>query len=731
MSCGEIQVRLADDVLGEITGVDHDAVAEHLAGCSVCAGERRAFEEAIGLLRQMDWPVVEPVLLTPHRERVAARASEPLGARSDRRRRIARYSLASLAAAAAIAAIAIPSLLRARVSPLKTADGFAVTLPSQPAYGERPMAQEPIERQLDGLRSASSEGDKNKKAAAKGQDASAAPAAPPPPPPALARPNRLAYSGGAGVPLGVEGGVAGGVDGGVVGGVVGGMPAPPSEYAFLDATEYHAMTARSQARSLDFAKQMPSGVVAEPSVAREPARDMFFQHQGTNPFVATEEDPLSTFGLDVDTASYTVTRNYLTRGELPPPSAVRVEEFVNAMPQDYAPPRREAFAIHVEGAPHPLRRGYHLLRVGLKAREVRAHERKPANLTFVIDVSGSMAMENRLGLVKRSLRLLVSRLDERDRIGIVVYGTRGRVVLDPTPASDRTTLLRAIDLLRPEGSTNLEEGLDLGYRMALESLDSAATNRVVLCTDGVANNGVTDAQTLLKRIHARAEKRIFLTALGFGMGNYNDALLQKLADEGDGQYAYIDDDREAERFFLRDLSGVLEVVARDAKAQVEFDPSAVASYRLLGYEKRDVADQDFRNDDVDGGEVGAGHAVTVLYELKLRGRGDRLGTVNVRFMDPDTGDPRELAHGIDDADLRGSFEAASAGFRVAAVTARFAEHLRRSYWLKGESLADVLAVAERLPRHALRSGEAADLLELIREAVALSESRGRTVPVQR
>ena len=267
--------------------------------------------------------------------------------------------------------------------------------------------------------------------------------------------------------------------------------------------------------------------------------------------------------------------------------------------------------------------------------------------------------------------------------------------------------------------------------MALESLDTAATNRVVLCTDGVANNGVTDAKTLLKRIHARAEKRIFLTALGFGMGNYNDALLQKLADEGDGQYAYIDDDREAERFFLRELSGVLEVVARDAKAQVEFDPSAVASYRLLGYEKRDVADQDFRNDDVDGGEVGAGHAVTVLYELKLRGRGDRLGTVNVRFVDPDTGDPRELAHGIDDADLHGSFEAASAGFRVAAVTARFAEHLRQSYWLKGESLADVLALAERLPRHALRGGEAADLLELIRQAVALSGSRARTVPVQR
>jgi Ca-activated chloride channel homolog len=492
-----------------------------------------------------------------------------------------------------------------------------------------------------------------------------------------------------------------GVEAGVPGGVVGGVPMGAPDGS-----------------TWQFEKRMP-------------APDMFFQHQGTNPFVAVEEDPLSTFGLDVDTASYTVARNYLTRGELPPASAVRVEEFVNALPADYAPPRNEAFAIHVEAAPSPFRRGYHLLRVGLKAREVRAHERKRANLTFVIDVSGSMAMENRLGLVQRSLRLLVDRLDERDRIGIVVYGTNGRVVLDPTPASDRRSILRAIDSLRPEGSTNLEEGLDLGYRMAVEEADPAANNRVVLCTDGVANNGVTDPATLLKRIHARAQKRVFLTALGFGMGNYNDALLQKLADEGDGQYAYIDNDREAERFFLRDLSGVLEVVARDAKAQVQFDPAAVASYRLLGYEKRDVADEDFRNDDVDGGEIGAGHAVTVLYELKLRNAGRRLGTVNVRFIDPESGDARELAREVEDSDVRDSFEAASPGFRVAAVMARFAEHLRQSYWLKGESLEDVLAVAERLPARALRDTESADVLDLMRQAVALSSPRGRLVPVNR
>ena len=722
MSCGEIQVRLADDVLGEITSADHDALAEHLSGCAVCAEERRAFEQAIDVLRGMEWPVVEPVLAAPQRERVEARAAEPAGVG---RRRVVLVSLSSLAAAAVMAAIAIPSLYRARV---------AVPAADLPEVGERkvPLVYAPPATKLAPPRSGGERlsvggknvGGKNDEPAKvqSAHDDSDLPslAAPPPPPDLLAvheehasiRTARSQDHFQKGVPSGVEGGVSGGVEGGVVGGIVGGMPAPPQ------ARSLRRLGGAAMEAPRDFEKRMP-------------ARDMFFQHQGTNPFVAVEEDPLSTFGLDVDTASFTVTRNYLTRGALPPASAVRVEEFVNALAQDYAPPRQEAFAIHLEAAPHPFRPGYHLLRVGLKAREVRAHERKRANLTFVIDVSGSMGRENRLGLVKRSLRLLVERLDERDNVGIVVYGTNGRVVLEPTPASDRRTILRAIDSLHPEGSTNLEEGLDLGYRMAADEADPAANNRVVLCTDGVANNGVTDPTTLLKRIHARAQKRVFLTALGFGMGNYNDALLQKLADEGDGQYAYIDDDREAERFFLRDLSGVLEVVARDAKAQVQFDPAAVASYRLLGYEKRDVADEDFRNDDVDGGEIGAGHAVTVLYELKLRDADRRLGTVNVRFIDPESGDARELARDIQDSDLRGSFESASPGFRVTAVMARFAEHLRRSYWLKGESLEEVLAVAERLPSRALRGSEAADLLELMRQAVALSSPRGRLVPVDR
>ena len=449
---------------------------------------------------------------------------------------------------------------------------------------------------------------------------------------------------------------------------------------------------------------------------------MFFEHRGTNSFVATEKDALSTFGLDVDTASYTLTRNYLQRGMLPPPEAVRVEEFVNALPQDYPAVTGETFGIHLEAARSPFRDGLTLLRVGIRAKDVSHAGRKPAHLTFVVDVSGSMGMENRLGLVRRSLRLLVDRLDERDWIGLVVYGTNGRVVLRPTPASDRESILDAIEGLEPEGSTNLEEGLDLGYQMATASYDPTVTNRVVLCTDGVANNGVTDPRALLRRIKQQAEKGIDMIALGFGMGNYNDALLQKLADEGDGQYSYIDDYPEAKRFFLRDLTGVLETVARDARAQVEFDPRRVERYRLIGYEKRDIADEDFHNDAVDAGEVNAGQTVTVLYELSLLPGDGPLGTVRVRYLDPSSGTADEVQREIDAAGSQG-FEEASRPFQLTVLAARFAEHVRKSRWIpQSESLQDVLDLAGALPPATAGSSEAKGLVTLIRDAVRLSST---------
>lgn len=460
---------------------------------------------------------------------------------------------------------------------------------------------------------------------------------------------------------------------------------------------------------------------AEQARASGPPRDMYFEAKGTNPFIVTEEDPLATFGLDVDTASYTLTRNYLNRGSLPPAAAVRVEEFVNAFPNNVVAGRAgetdSAFAVRVDGAPNPLHAGYHVIRVALKAKEVDARERKAAHLTFVIDVSGSMAAENRLGLVKRSLALLVDKLDERDTIGIVVYGSTGRRVLAPTSAANTERILSVIEGLRPEGSTNLEHGLNLGYEMARESFVRGASNRVVLCTDGVANTGQTEADALLARIRGEAIRGIDMMALGFGMGNYNDALLQRLADEGNGQYAYIDDLGEARAFFLRRLTSVLEVVARDAKAQVEFNPARVERYRLLGYEKRDVADRDFRNDAVDAGEINSGHSVTALFEVKLKGGpgSGRIGVARLRYKtDPRSGGV-EFSREIADEAMSRTFDQASPAFRTAYVAARFAEHLRKSYWVKDDALASLQPLADELPE----SQPTNELADLIRKATRM------------
>jgi Ca-activated chloride channel homolog len=243
---------------------------------------------------------------------------------------------------------------------------------------------------------------------------------------------------------------------------------------------------------------------------------------------------------------------------------------------------------------------------------------------------------------------------------------------------------------------------------------------VILCTDGVANNGITEAGALLKRIHDQAEKGVDLIALGFGMGNYNDILLQKLADEGDGQYAYIDDFPEAERFFLRDLTQVLEVVARDAKTQVAFDPAKVERYRLLGYEKRDVADEKFRDDSVDGGEVNSGHAVTVLYEVKLKaGATGDLGAVHLRYADPVSRKVTEVRETIGGAQFRAAFTSASPRFRLTALVARFAEHLRKSYWAKGERLQRVLDAAEDLPASLVQEEQTREFLEMLGRAIRL------------
>ncbi len=429
----------------------------------------------------------------------------------------------------------------------------------------------------------------------------------------------------------------------------------------------------------------------------EPFSAMFFDHYGVNPFVDTEDDHLSTFAIDVDDASFIMTRSYLERGHLPPDEAVRVEEFINHFDYNYEFPERKAFGLHFEGAPSPFGENCYLLKIGIQGRDVQRRDRKPANLVFVVDVSGSMACENRLGLVRQGLEMMVDNLRPSDRVGIVVYGSRGRVVLESTAlhGEGRQAVMAAINELIPAGATCAEEGIKLGYAMADRFFDHRRINRIVLCSDGVANVGQTGPEAILRNIKQYADKGITLTTVGFGMGNYNDILMERLGNQGNGQYAYIDDIKEARRFFVDNLTGVLQTIAGDVKIQIDWDPAMIRSYRLLGYENRDVDDDKFRDDAEDGGEIGAGHQVTALYEIKLNRRMAHrrgpLGTMFVRYKDPDLGEIIEVKRPIDRRCLQDHVSRCSADFRLTAASAELAEILRDSYWARGSTVDDIVA----------------------------------------
>ena len=447
---------------------------------------------------------------------------------------------------------------------------------------------------------------------------------------------------------------------------------------------------------------------------------MFFKDYGTNPFIDTEDDHLSTFAIDVDDASFVMARSYLERGNLPPDEAVRTEEFINHFRYNYPNPENNVFGVNIEGAPSKFGQNCELLRIGIQGKTIDPENRKPANLVFVIDVSGSMAREDRLELVKKALRILLDNLDADDKVGIVVYGSNGRVLLEPTSIQNRDRILTAIEWLQPDGATNAEEGLKLGYAMAEQNFEKGKINRIILCSDGVANVGVTGAEELLKWIKGYADRGITLTSVGFGMENYNDILLEQLGDKGNGDYAYVDNIAEAKRIFLENLTGTLQVIAKDVKIQVDFDTASVRSYRLLGYENRDVADNKFRDDKEDGGEIGSGHQATALYEVKLREnmRSSHIANVFIRYKDPENDRVDEVSYTIEKSNFKTSFEKSSADFRLAAVAAEFSEILGKSYWAKGSKLADVFNLAKEIFREKDRP-EFVEFLDLISKAQEL------------
>jgi len=449
-----------------------------------------------------------------------------------------------------------------------------------------------------------------------------------------------------------------------------------------------------------------------------------YRDYGINGWVDAQKDPLSTFAADVDTASYTIARRKLTGGALPPTSAVRVEEFVNYFRYAYpAPATGKPFAVHVDAAPSPFGSGRQIVRVGVATRAKSVAERKNANLVFLVDTSGSMQSPDKLELAQRSLRVLVENLKDGDTVSLVTYAGSTSVVLEPTGLDQKGKILAAIEDLTAGGSTAMASGLELAYqqadRMTTRGRGDAIT-RVIVLSDGDANVGNTSHEDMLKTIASKVREGITLSTIGFGMGNYKDTTMEQLADRGNGNNFYVDSLSQAKRIFQEQLGATLEVVAQDVKLQVEFDPSVVARYRLVGYENRDIADRDFRKDAVDAGEIGAGHQVTAIYEIETRAdRGASqapMVTVRVRHKQPKGTKATETAYRFATADLAGRFDAASADFRFAFAVAAFADALRGSEDAEHWPLKEIRAIASA---SAGQDADRVELVALIDRAIAL------------
>ena len=439
-----------------------------------------------------------------------------------------------------------------------------------------------------------------------------------------------------------------------------------------------------------------------------------YQHLDDNPIKLAAEHPVSTFSIDVDTGAYANVRRFLNAGQLPPQDAVRVEELVNYFDYDYVPPatRDTPFSVTTELASAPWNSEAVLLRIGIKGFEVSAAERPAANLVFLIDVSGSMHSPDKLPLLKNAFRLLTNQLTERDRVSLVVYAGSSGVVLEPTPGNEKRKILAAIDRLEAGGSTNGAAGIQQAYELAREGHIDGGINRVVLATDGDFNVGVVNFETLLDIAERERASGIALTTLGFGTGNYNDQLLERLADAGNGNYGYIDTLSEARKVLVSELSSTLMTIAKDVKIQVEFNPAEVLEYRLIGYENRMLAREDFNNDKVDAGDIGAGHRVTALYEVipvGAKGRVDalrygarpsasvsshkELANVRLRYKLPDSQTSKLLEYPIENRNVR-SLQNASPDFQFAVSVAAFGQLLRGGKYVGSFGYDDVEALAQ-------------------------------------
>ncbi|MEZ5540967.1 MAG: VWA domain-containing protein [Pseudomonadota bacterium] len=487
-----------------------------------------------------------------------------------------------------------------------------------------------------------------------------------------------------------------------------------------------------------------SAAYAQPAAdyrqALEPLQRETYAHFNDNPLRRVTEQPFSTFSIDVDTGSYSNMRRMLNAGSRPLRDAIRTEELINYFSYDYPRPVRRStpFSITTEVGPTPWNPATRLLHIGIQGYDVPRQELPPANLVFLVDVSGSMQSPDKLELLKSGLKLLARQLDQDDRVSLVVYAGASGVVLEPTPGDRTATITAALDALTAGGSTNGAAGIRLAYAVARQAYIKDGINRVILATDGDFNVGTVNFEALQQLVEEQRASGIGLTTLGFGSGNYNDRLMEQLADAGNGNYAYIDTLSEANKSLVDELSSTLFTIAKDVKIQVEFNPATVAEYRLIGYENRMLARADFENDRVDAGEIGAGHAVTAVYELALTGsKGERLGggryqpaaaggavhsdelaMVRVRYKLPQ-GDTSTLVEAAVLASATiGDIARTSDRYRFAAAVAGFGQLLRDGKYTGAFDYDDVLALA-RAARGDDPFGYRGEFLQLVNLAASL------------
>ncbi|MCK4742278.1 MAG: VWA domain-containing protein [Sulfuriflexus sp.] len=440
-----------------------------------------------------------------------------------------------------------------------------------------------------------------------------------------------------------------------------------------------------------------------------------YKHLDKNPIKIVAEQSVSTFSIDVDTGAYSNVRRFLNQGNLPREDAVRIEELVNYFSYDYPQPKgNHPFSVTTEISATPWNKNTLLLHVGVQGKHIAKQNLPPSNLVFLIDVSGSMHSANKLQLLKTSMKLLSKQLRPQDKVSIVVYAGASGVVLPPTAGDQTAAIHQALDQLSAGGSTNGAAGIKLAYQMAAQGFVKNGINRVIIATDGDFNVGTTNFRALIDLIEEKRKGGVSLTTLGFGMGNYNDHLMEQIADAGNGNYAYIDTINEAQKVLVDEISSTLNTIAKDVKIQIEFNPSQVAEYRLLGYENRLLKREDFNNDKIDAGEIGAGHSVTALYEISLVGskgnlndplryglknrleksiKNNELAFLRLRYKQPDGDKSTLIEQSISRQHIQTKLSQTSDRFRFSASVAAFGQQLRGADYLKDYGYTDILELA--------------------------------------